>query len=199
MANPLDHLTSKLLEHLTREGVSRPRTPSQSAIWRFLTELGVSGNLAALLNERALPATDLPVSDELDLRELLDSAIRNTAQKQQPFRRSPWGMFRVLSELGAELRNELRHTGWPGVQLRLLWHSVGNRPSLRGIWILAMTEIPLFACASFDIAWCRYGGHWYVRDDVRRKSECIKHREAAWQARHRQAEKPLMRENPQLL
>jgi len=184
MANDM---TSELLRQLIKGAIRRPRRPSRAAAWGYLTELGMTGGLAALLNEQVVPATELPLNDRQGLREILESGKRQAARRQLPHR-SPWGPARYLTELGREIRDEFKRNGWLGVQLRLLWHSVSNRPLLQSLWRSAMTEALLFARARFSIGWCEYGSHWYVQDDIRRR-DCLKHRQAAWQARYREAQK----------
>jgi hypothetical protein len=197
-------LSRDLFLQLMRGKVRRPRKPSGSFAWRFLTRLGMAGGLANLLNEYPPPADEWPdprsawaiMGRTAQKSGLIRPAAGSRRDKDlppppPPERRarlrgpSPWGPFRYFSELGREMRDMFKRYGWTGVHVWLLWHPVSNRPHLRGIWRLAVTETLLFARAAFDIAWCAYGNHWYIRDDVRRK-ECLRHRQAAWQARYRE-------------
>ena len=80
--------------------------------------------------------------------------------------------------------------GWPAVQLALaqspdLWPL--KDISFRGAALrrLVLAEIAVFWLYRFDIGWCDYARHWYVRGDVRQK-DCPPHTKAGemWRWRH---------------
>ena len=186
-----------------------------------LAEKGVTGVFASLLNgvpdewtlrERLLlfPGPGQLLGRTPPPPRIRDEWLRRFAQALRTTPAAPQpGVGSVLAGTRAVPRSRLvipkgtdqtlldvfRRHGWAGVYV-----VIDERPRIRRLsksrsemtWRVAAAEARAFDRAGFDIAWCRHGGHWYVRPD-RRQKECLHHQmagqQARWRRKHRQKQR----------
>jgi hypothetical protein len=173
-----------------------------------IADKGVSGALAALLNEWPVafswdrrgrpmePSTNSDIGAVLasvmprPARPSLGEALLSGASDEQIDAAIRRRMIEVPRGTGEALRDAFKRGGWPEVQYALLWRPWVGQRSAPGnarsemLWRMAITESLVFVQAGFDFAQCEHGHHLYVRRDPRQR-DCPRHKAAGAQDRWR--------------